>query len=73
MKKENILEKEVEKKMIENVKPLSFERWLDLTQPHMDRHRYMRAHPALKGKLHRRYNDYLEGWEREIGRAVKEN
>ena len=59
--------------MIENVKPLSFERWLDLTQPRMDHHRYMRAHPALKGKLHRRYNDYLEGWEREIGRAVKEN
>lgn len=59
--------------MIEKVKPLSFERWLDLTQPRMDRHRYMRAHPALKGKLHRRYNDYLEGWEREIGRAVKEN
>lgn len=73
MKKENILEKEVERKMIENVKPLSFERWLDLTQPRMDRHRYMRAHPALKGKLHRRYNEYLEGWEREIGRAVKEN
>lgn len=59
--------------MIENVKPLSFEKWLSLTQVNLDRGRYLRAHPALKAKLHKRYNDYLEGWEREVGRANQAN
>lgn len=59
--------------MIENVKPLSFENWLSLTQVNMDRSRYLRAHPALKAKLHKRYSDYLEGWEREVDRAKQAN
>jgi len=59
--------------MLENVKPLSFENWLSLTQVNLDRNRYLRAHPALKAKLHKRYNDYLEGWEREVDRAKQTN
>ena len=59
--------------MIENAKPLSFEKWLSLTQVNLDRSRYLRAHPALKAKLHKRYNDYLEGWEREVDRVNQTN
>lgn len=55
--------------MVENVKALSFEHWMSLTQPNMDKSRYLRSNQAKKDQLHLAYNRYLEGWERELDRG----
>lgn len=45
------------------MKPLSFTRWLDIVY-RMDVHTFKAKSDKFRARAHRRYTDYLIGWEK---------